>query len=273
MKRFTATEKWDDPWFRALSPEMKCFWYYLCDKCDHAGVWQVDFGAASFFVGHSLIAETVFKAFRERVEVLPSGQDDSATIRWRVLKFVHFQYPNLSEDCKPHAPVFAAIQKHGLSVDKVRFGARVFEPNGKAFDTLPKGFESLQEKEKEKETDTEKETVKAMELVIAPAEQVYAFYPKKVGKKDAIKAIAIALKIVPLATLLTRTEAYCEAVERWPESERKWVPNPATWFNRGSYEDDPLTWVRTSDAGVNRNQAPVSTAEDHRNNPWGELSP
>lgn len=47
-KRFTDTEKWNDPWFRNMSNEHKLLWYYLCDNCDNAGIWKVDFGMAEF---------------------------------------------------------------------------------------------------------------------------------------------------------------------------------------------------------------------------------
>jgi hypothetical protein len=44
--------------------------------------------------------------------------------------------------------------------------------------------------------------------------------------------------------LLFRTRAYATATESWPESEKQFIPHPATWFNRGSYDDDPATWER-----------------------------
>lgn len=39
--RYTATEKWDDPWFIALKRDEKIFFNYLCDKCDCAGFLEV----------------------------------------------------------------------------------------------------------------------------------------------------------------------------------------------------------------------------------------
>lgn len=42
-KRMTATEKWDDPWFAALSPQAKLIFEYLRDKCDHIGIWKVNY--------------------------------------------------------------------------------------------------------------------------------------------------------------------------------------------------------------------------------------
>jgi hypothetical protein len=73
-------------------------------------------------------------------------------------------------------------------------------------------------------------------------EVIYAEYPRKVGKTAALKAIRIAMKSTPADRLLERTQAYADAVSRWPASESRFVPNPATWFNRGSYDDDPATW-------------------------------
>ena len=42
----------------------------------------------------------------------------------------------------------------------------------------------------------------------------------------------------------------CVAVSRWPEDERKYVPDPVRWFKRGNYDDDPETWQRKSANGV-----------------------
>jgi hypothetical protein len=41
-RRFTITEKWDDNWFRRLSPLAKNLWEYIRDKCDCAGFWEID---------------------------------------------------------------------------------------------------------------------------------------------------------------------------------------------------------------------------------------
>ena len=63
-KRFTDTDKWKKVWFRELKPIHKCFWEYVRDNCNNAGVWDVDFKLASFQVGAKLdqnIVESVFE--------------------------------------------------------------------------------------------------------------------------------------------------------------------------------------------------------------------
>ena len=78
------------------------------------------------------------------------------------------------------------------------------------------------------------------------AETVYGAYPKKVGRADALKAIKATLKAgaITADALLAKVQAYAAAVATWPEADRKFVPHPATWFNRGSFDDDPATWTR-----------------------------
>lgn len=78
------------------------------------------------------------------------------------------------------------------------------------------------------------------------AEAVYAAYPRKIGKQAALKAITSAQKkaFITWDALLAKTVSYANAVAQWPESEKQYIPHPATWFNRGSYEDDPNEWVR-----------------------------
>lgn len=74
--------------------------------------------------------------------------------------------------------------------------------------------------------------------------QIYEAYPRKVGPAAALKAISKALKAKPPADLLAATQAYANAVKTWPEPDKCFIPHPATWFNRGSYDDDPATWQR-----------------------------
>lgn len=78
------------------------------------------------------------------------------------------------------------------------------------------------------------------------AEDVYNAYPRKVGRSAAIKAIQKAGKGVGMERLLKAVKAYAEATSRWPAEERQYIPHPATWFNRGSYDDDPKEWERGS---------------------------
>ena len=76
------------------------------------------------------------------------------------------------------------------------------------------------------------------------ADAIYAAYPRKVGKQGAIKAIQKAARDVGADRLYKATLAYAEATGRWPEADKQYIPHPATWFNRGSYEDDPKEWER-----------------------------
>jgi hypothetical protein len=42
--RFNDTGMWKKAWFRNLDPVAKCFWEFLIDHCDHAGIWDIDEG-------------------------------------------------------------------------------------------------------------------------------------------------------------------------------------------------------------------------------------
>ena len=65
---------------------------------------------------------------------------------------------------------------------------------------------------------------------------VYQAYPRKKGKLAALKAIEKAAKSTPIAELLERTKTYAkQCVDKDPQ----FIPFPATWFNAGSYMDEP----------------------------------
>lgn len=113
-KRFTASEKWDDPWFRRLSPEMKLFWIYLLDRCNVAGIWDADIDLAQFYVGKELALEEIRSTFRGRIIVLPDG-------KWFVPKFITFQYGQLSMTNPAHKNVIAILKRHRFIEADLRF--------------------------------------------------------------------------------------------------------------------------------------------------------
>ena len=146
-KRFTETDKWRDAWFRKLSPKQKCLWSYLCDNCDQSGVIDIDFELASFQIGDEVTAKDL-RAFDRQLHRLDSG-------KLMIRGFIRFQYGFLSEDCKPHKPVFACLERHGISLQSL--SEIQSKAIGKAIDTFPVGYQSLQEKEQDKEQDKDKE--------------------------------------------------------------------------------------------------------------------
>lgn len=68
---------------------------------------------------------------------------------------------------------------------------------------------------------------------------IYSAYPKKVGKQQAMKAIAQSLKQIPACELLPIVQQYAKARDG---ADQQYTPNPATWFNQGRWMDDPETW-------------------------------
>lgn len=113
MKRFTETTKWDDPWFRRLSPTAKLLWSYLTDKCDCIGLIELDADSASFHIG-SKVEEEHITELESRLQRLKNG-------KVFIPKFIPFQYGNLSVDCRAHGPVFKAIDLHGLTTDGIAY--------------------------------------------------------------------------------------------------------------------------------------------------------
>lgn len=102
--RFTATEKWTDPWFCGLSEKDKLFWIYIVDNCDHAGIWQVNWPLVKFHIKDYVFNEGVFNG---RIVKLKDH-------KWFIPKFIEFQYKTgLNPDNRAHASVLSILKKEG----------------------------------------------------------------------------------------------------------------------------------------------------------------
>jgi hypothetical protein len=221
MKRFTETQKWEDPWFRKLKPELKLLWQWILDRCDNAGVIDPDIDLASFQIGHQYPMDTLSQ-FAGRVAKLPCG-------KWFIPKFIEFQYGQLSVECKAHKPIFISLEKHGLK-------------------GYPKGINTLQEKETEKVQ--KKETEKDGD-----------FSSKSKGTQEDLKAYAVKIGLPESdgEYMFDHWEANgwkngSNKVKCWQAGIRKWKserwlpsqkqqPNgkpPKQQTFAGTYEDIPL---------------------------------
>lgn len=95
----------------------------------------------------------------------------------------------------------------------------------------------------------------ATRLVCTPsqAEAIYRKYPRKVARRDAIKAIEAAAKRLanaghddPLTYLQQRVWVYASspAGQPPPAGDDDYRPYPATWFNQDRFDDDETEWKR-----------------------------
>ena len=210
-KRFTDTGKWDRAWFRKLEPNMKCAWIFLCDRCDHAGVWEIDEDAMQFFVGDEITVDAVIEVLGDKVERV--GED-----KLLLTAFNEFQYGELNPENRVHKSVIERLSKLGPY----------------------KGLSRALKGPKDKDKDKDKEKVLRGSAEGECAE-VYSRYPRKEGKSDGLKRLGKDRKAG------STIEQMLEAVNRFVAhhkslgTEKQYLPHFSTWTS--SWRDwlDPET--------------------------------
>ena len=160
-KRFTANEKWHDPWFRKLPLKFKCFWFYICENCDPAGVWNVDMELVSWLIGDNFNQDEILSKFNGRIEKVGNGD------YWFLPKFIQFQYGELKEDYNPHKPVIRSLAHHHL-ISRVGQG-------------LFKGQWTLMDKDKDKDKDKKEDIGKGMKRFQKPTPKEITQYALTLG--------------------------------------------------------------------------------------------
>jgi len=195
-KRLTDVGKWDKVWFRKLDPIHKCFWLYVCDRCDYAGIWEVDFETAGHYIGQVLEPNIIKPLFSKQYIELNGGS------RWILKDFIIFQYGNFNEQNKMFFPIKNTLERHGVSMGDIwGIHARKVTVKDKVKDTV-KGVENF--------------------------EEVWALYPEKVGRKEAQRHFEASVKtdkdLVDIKI----------AIENYKQSDRVkkgYIQNGSTFFN------------------------------------------
>lgn len=114
-KRFTDTEKWKKPFIRNLSAPYKLLWLYICDDCDHSGIWQVDIDVAKIRIGEDINEQDAIKFFDDKIIKIDNGN------KWFIPSFIDFQYPSgLNPDNKAHGGIIKMLIKYNLIDDQLK---------------------------------------------------------------------------------------------------------------------------------------------------------
>jgi hypothetical protein len=83
-------------------------------------------------------------------------------------------------------------------------------------------------------------------------EQFWTHYPKKIGKKEALRAWEKAKDKPDISSILT-TLVVAKASDQWMKDNGQFIPNPATWLNQGRWADVPTVKpLTTMEAFLNR---------------------
>lgn len=159
-KRFTDTSKWDKAAFMSLPAKLKLAWAYLCDKCDHAGIWDINISLMNVHIGEHYSLDELVQGLGSRVQVLSLS-------KLLLSEFVEFQYGELNSSNKVHLSVLNRLKKEG------------------AYKPLPSPYlapcdfsQGTKDKEKEKDTYTDKDTDKEKDKEKEESCQKYVAQPQ-----------------------------------------------------------------------------------------------
>ncbi len=110
-KRFTDTAKWDKAWYRKLGSRLRDIRQFCLDRCDHAGVLEMDFETFEHFIGSPVSQVDIEAAFQGKLSIVGD--------KYFFPDFIEFQYKCLVTELNPankvHLSVIKRLEKLDLS--------------------------------------------------------------------------------------------------------------------------------------------------------------
>ena len=111
-KRFTDTMKWNEDWYLDLNLTQKLFWIYICDNCDHAGIFKPNKRIFEILIGEIIDIDLfldVVNQDKTRIEILGNG-------RWYLTGFIEFQYGAiLNPNSQVHKSILKVLNNNDIS--------------------------------------------------------------------------------------------------------------------------------------------------------------
>lgn len=255
-KRFTDTGKWKMAWFRELSPKLKAINDFICDNCDHAGIWDIDLEGLSFYVNdrnlrgqlQQVTTDEVSNAFQGKVSFV--GND-----KLFLESFVLFQYKlksltDLKMSNTVHRSIIERLEKY--KIISVEFLKQENSDFPKTNIIILKGLplplvDGAIDKDKDiywdkdKEKDEDKESEQKFKVYDADLEIIYKSYPLKKGKhKGFEKARREITSARELDDLRFAVNAYKADVER-NKTKPEYIKHFSTFMSEWKDWLDPET--------------------------------
>jgi hypothetical protein len=116
-KRFHDTDIWDEDWFLNMAADYREFYFYMKDKCDHAGIFKPNILKFNRLFNFNINLEEAIIFFnngKERVIKLKNG-------RWFMPDFIPFQYGNhLNTKNRVHASILNILKINEVELTSIR---------------------------------------------------------------------------------------------------------------------------------------------------------
>lgn len=212
-RRFTDTEKWKKPFIRGLQGAYKLLWLYICDDCDHAGIWQVDMDVAKIRIGEDIDVNNALVSFGDKVISFDNGT------KWFIPSFLEFQYPSgLNPENNAHSGVIRLLEKYKLLKNK----------------PLTSPSQGSKDMDKDMVMDKDKEGVINIDFDV-----FWNLYDKKVGDKQKLIKKWENLKDEERELAIRHIPSYKIA-----QPEKKFRKDPQTYINNKSWNDEIISSQR-----------------------------
>lgn len=222
-KRYTDTNKWKDSWFKSLSLKAKLAWVYLCDDCDHSGIWIIDYEVMSLRLGITINDTILTELIGDKLVKLSS---ESIFIP----SFFNFQYGESKDTFNAKVSAIKVLKSYGLIdeanevVDLTDSLMRVPRESSDALININSNINS---------------NIKSSEDSTLDFEALYQLYPKRLkgnmGKASGMSSLKVKIKTKEkLNRFRLAVENFKRMVDEG-EVDKNFIPMWSTFVNR--FED------------------------------------
>jgi len=210
-KRFTDTEKWKRPWYRQLPLKAKIVWQYLCDDCNHAGIWFGDFELLSFQVNFKVSHEDLSNWFDEKIVKIGD--------KYFIPSFFDFQYKTTKDNFSAKKSALRILRDLGLVDENMKFLNNIGgggDSGGTLLESTSIGISIIKGIGKSK---------RAFDF-----EKIYESYPLKKGKSKGIEKCKSQIKTDEDYSNLEKAVASYKALCEKEETESQYIKQFSTFM-------------------------------------------